>query len=159
MWGGFAVSSVGIGFSAELADVVPGVTPIGALIGLRVLQGLFGALLQPAALALLRSAFPGPKLNQAMGAWGAIIGLSSAAGPIVGGLLVGGGNWESVFFINAPRGRHRPGHGHHFDQGEPRQEPGQDRLARCGAAVRRDVLAGLDDHQGPPTGAGATARR
>lgn len=102
--GGFAVSSVGIGFSAELADVVPGVTPIGALIGLRVLQGLFGALLQPAALALLRGAFPGPKLNQAMGAWGAIIGLSSAAGPIVGGLLVGGGNWESVFFINAPVG-------------------------------------------------------
>src|SRR5687768_13744642 len=56
---GFALSSVGIGLSAELADVIPGVTPIGALIGLRVLQGLFGALLQPAALALLRSAFPG----------------------------------------------------------------------------------------------------
>ncbi|GAB2920568.1 MFS transporter [Nonomuraea fastidiosa] len=101
---GFALSSVGIGFSAELADIIPGVTPIGALIGLRVAQGLFGALLQPAALALLRGAFPGPKLNQAMGAWGAIIGLSSAAGPIVGGLLVDSVSWESVFFINAPVG-------------------------------------------------------
>ncbi|SDK14086.1 drug resistance transporter, EmrB/QacA subfamily [Nonomuraea maritima] len=101
---GFAVSSVGIGLSAELADVIPGLSPIGALIGLRVLQGLFGALLQPAALALLRSAFPGEKLNQAMGAWGAIIGLSSAAGPIVGGLLVENISWESVFFINAPVG-------------------------------------------------------
>ncbi|MEV0594197.1 DHA2 family efflux MFS transporter permease subunit [Nonomuraea cavernae] len=101
---GFALTSVGIGFSAELAEIVPGVTPVGALIGLRVLQGLFGALLQPAALALLRGAFPGEKLNQAMGAWGAIIGLSSAAGPIVGGVLVEKVSWESVFFINAPVG-------------------------------------------------------
>ncbi|MEU4578078.1 MULTISPECIES: DHA2 family efflux MFS transporter permease subunit [Nonomuraea] len=101
---GFAITSVGIGLSQQLADIVPGVTPVGALIGLRVLQGLFGALLQPAALALLRNAFPGEKLNQAMGAWGAIIGLSSAAGPIVGGLLVQDQGWESVFFINAPVG-------------------------------------------------------
>ncbi|MFC4114773.1 DHA2 family efflux MFS transporter permease subunit [Nonomuraea zeae] len=101
---GFAISSVGIGLSANLADIIPGVSPVGALIGLRVLQGLFGALLQPAALALLRSAFPGEKLNQAMGAWGAIIGLSSAAGPIVGGVLVENVSWESVFFINAPVG-------------------------------------------------------
>lgn len=101
---GFALSSVGIGLSQELADVVPGLSPVGALIGLRVLQGLFGALLQPAALALLRGAFPGEKLNQAMGAWGAIIGLSSAAGPIVGGVLVEKVSWESVFFINAPVG-------------------------------------------------------
>ncbi|WP_101784138.1 MFS transporter [Nonomuraea indica] len=101
---GFAVTSVGIGLSQELADVIPGLSPVGALIALRVLQGLFGALLQPAALALLRGAFPGEKLNQAMGAWGAIIGLSSAAGPIVGGLLVEKVSWESVFFINAPVG-------------------------------------------------------
>ncbi|MFC7589150.1 MFS transporter [Nonomuraea antimicrobica] len=101
---GFAISSVGIGFSAQLADIIPGLSPVGALIGLRVLQGLFGALLQPAALALLRTAFPGEKLNQAMGAWGAIIGLSSAAGPIVGGLLVEKVSWQSVFFINAPVG-------------------------------------------------------
>lgn len=101
---GFAVASVGIGLSQELAEVIPGLSPVGALIALRVLQGLFGALLQPAALALLRGAFPGEKLNQAMGAWGAIIGLSSAAGPIVGGLLVEKVSWESVFFINAPVG-------------------------------------------------------
>ncbi|TDD09481.1 DHA2 family efflux MFS transporter permease subunit [Nonomuraea deserti] len=101
---GFAITSVGIGLSAELADIIPGLSPVGALIGLRVLQGLFGALLQPAALALLRGAFPGEKLNQAMGAWGGIIGLSSAAGPIVGGVLVENVSWESVFFINAPVG-------------------------------------------------------
>lgn len=92
--GGFALSSLAIGLSGS----------VEMLIVFRVLQGLFGALLQPAALALLRGAFPGPKLNQAMGAWGAIIGLSSAAGPIVGGLLVQNVSWQSVFFINVPVG-------------------------------------------------------
>nr|WP_271216568.1 DHA2 family efflux MFS transporter permease subunit [Streptosporangium carneum] len=91
---GFAISSLAIGLSSS----------VGWLIGLRVLQGLFGALLQPAALALLRVAFPGERLKTAMGAWGGIIGLSSAAGPIVGGLLVENVSWQSVFFINVPVG-------------------------------------------------------
>jgi len=91
---GFAVTSLLIGFSGS----------VGMLIALRVLQGLFGALLQPAALALLRGAFPGDRLNVAMGAWGAIIGLSSAAGPIIGGVLVENVSWQSVFFINVPVG-------------------------------------------------------
>ncbi|MBP2705232.1 DHA2 family efflux MFS transporter permease subunit [Microbispora sp. RL4-1S] len=91
---GFALTSLAIGLTSS----------IGMLIAFRVLQGLFGALLQPAALALLRSAFPGERLNMAMGAWGAIIGLSSAAGPIVGGLLVENVSWQSVFFINVPVG-------------------------------------------------------
>ncbi|GAA4059666.1 DHA2 family efflux MFS transporter permease subunit [Nonomuraea soli] len=91
---GFAISSLAIALSS-------GVT---MLIVFRVLQGLFGALLQPAALALLRGAFPKEKLGQAMGAWGAIIGLSSAAGPILGGLLVENVSWQSVFYINVPVG-------------------------------------------------------
>ncbi|MEU9831128.1 DHA2 family efflux MFS transporter permease subunit [Streptosporangium sp. NPDC048047] len=91
---GFALSSLAIGLSSS----------VGMLIALRVLQGLFGAMLQPAALALLRVAFPGERLKTAMGAWGGIIGLSSAAGPIVGGLLVEHVSWQSVFFINVPVG-------------------------------------------------------
>ncbi|GLW24646.1 MFS transporter [Microbispora amethystogenes] len=91
---GFALTSLAIGLSSS----------VGMLIALRVLQGLFGALLQPAALALLRSAFPAERLNMAMGAWGAIIGLSSAGGPIIGGLLVENVSWQSVFFVNVPVG-------------------------------------------------------
>ncbi|MEO3809714.1 MFS transporter [Sphaerisporangium sp. B11E5] len=91
---GFAVTSLAIGLSQS----------IGLLIALRVLQGLFGALLQPAALALLRAAFPAERLNMAIGIWGAAIGVSSAAGPIVGGLLVENVSWQSVFFINVPVG-------------------------------------------------------
>ncbi|HEY3502589.1 MAG TPA: MFS transporter [Actinocatenispora sp.] len=91
---GFAASSAIIGFSHS----------IGVIIAFRVLQGVFGALLQPAALGLLRNAFPAEKLNIAIGIWGAAIGVSTAAGPIVGGLLVEHAKWQSVFFINVPVG-------------------------------------------------------
>ncbi|MCW2883001.1 MAG: Sugar phosphate permease-like protein [Sphaerisporangium sp.] len=91
---GFALTSLAIGLTSS----------ISMLITFRVLQGLFGALLQPAALALLRAAFPAERLNMAIGIWGAAIGVSSAAGPIVGGLLVENVSWQSVFFINVPVG-------------------------------------------------------
>ncbi|MDN3357423.1 MFS transporter [Actinomadura sp. DC4] len=91
---GFGLASAGIGLSRD----------IGLMIALRVAQGLFGAMLQPTALALLRAAFPARRLNMAIGIWSACIAASTAAGPIVGGLLVQHVNWESVFFINVPVG-------------------------------------------------------
>ncbi len=91
---GFALSSAGIGLSGA----------IGLVIALRVLQGLFGAMLQPTALGLLRAAFPAERLNVAIGIWGSCIAASTAAGPIVGGLLVQHIGWQAVFFINVPVG-------------------------------------------------------
>ncbi|MER7230850.1 MFS transporter [Streptomyces olivaceus] len=91
---GFAVSSGAIGLSSS----------IGAVIVFRVFQGLFGALLMPAALGLLRATFPAEKLNMAIGIWGMVIGASTAGGPILGGVLVEHVNWQSVFFINVPVG-------------------------------------------------------
>jgi EmrB/QacA subfamily drug resistance transporter len=91
---GFAAASVMIGMSGGL----------GMVIFWRVLQGLAGALLQPASLAILRNTFPAERLNAAIGIWGATVGVSIAGGPIVGGVLVQHVNWESVFFLNAPLG-------------------------------------------------------
>ncbi|WP_354640142.1 MFS transporter [Kitasatospora camelliae] len=91
---GFAATSAAIGVAGSIQQVI----------FFRVLQGLFGALLQPAALGLLRGAFPAERLNMAIGIWGGVIGASTAAGPIVGGLLVEHVNWESVFYINIPVG-------------------------------------------------------
>ncbi|MER7399871.1 MFS transporter [Streptomyces sp. NPDC000151] len=91
---GFALASGAIGLSSEVSLVIV----------FRVLQGLFGALLMPAALGLLRATFPAEKLNMAIGIWGMVIGASTAGGPIVGGLLVEHVNWQSVFFINVPVG-------------------------------------------------------
>ncbi|MEU6737103.1 MFS transporter [Streptomyces physcomitrii] len=91
---GFALASGAIGLSSGIAAVV----------AFRVLQGLFGALLMPAALGILRATFPAEKLNMAIGIWGMVIGASTAGGPIIGGLLVQHVSWESVFFINLPVG-------------------------------------------------------
>ncbi|MEE1928519.1 MFS transporter [Streptomyces sp. TRM 70351] len=91
---GFAAASAAIGLSGSVPLVI----------GFRVLQGLFGAFLMPAALGLLRATFPASKLNMAIGIWGAVIGASTAGGPIVGGLLVEHVSWQSVFFINVPVG-------------------------------------------------------
>ncbi|HEX4059421.1 MAG TPA: MFS transporter [Streptosporangiaceae bacterium] len=91
---GFGLSSAAIGLSGTFAS------SIGLVIAFRALQGVFGAMLQPSALALLRATFPAEKLNWALGIWGAVIGASIAAGPIVGGLLVQHIDWESCFYIN-----------------------------------------------------------
>ncbi len=95
---GFALSSAAIGLSGTI------VGSIGLVIAFRVTQGVFGAMLQPTALALLRKNFPAEKLNAAIGIWGAVIGASTAAGPIVGGLLVQHISWESCFYVNVPVG-------------------------------------------------------
>ncbi|MYS40828.1 DHA2 family efflux MFS transporter permease subunit [Streptomyces sp. SID5998] len=91
---GFAAASGAIGLSGS----------IGVVVAFRVFQGLFGALLMPAALGLLRATFPAEKLNMAIGIWGMVIGASTAGGPILGGVLVEHVNWQSVFFINVPVG-------------------------------------------------------
>ncbi|HVB44923.1 MAG TPA: MFS transporter [Streptosporangiaceae bacterium] len=95
---GFALSSAAIGLSGSIAS------SISLVIAFRLVQGVFGAMLQPTALALLRETFAAEKLNGAIGIWGAVIGASTAAGPIVGGLLVQHIGWESCFYVNVPVG-------------------------------------------------------
>lgn len=89
---GFAAASVGIGLIGSVSGVI----------ALRAVQGVFGALLMPATLAIVRHTFPPHRLNTAIGIWGAASGVSVAAGPILGGLLVEHLSWESVFYINVP---------------------------------------------------------
>jgi len=91
---GFALTSLAVGLSGS----------IGMAIFFRVLQGIFGALIMPNTLALLRSAFPADKLNSAVGIWGAATAASTAGGPILAGVLVEHIDWQSVFYINIPVG-------------------------------------------------------
>ncbi|MFJ2588862.1 MFS transporter [Streptomyces sp. NPDC087538] len=91
---GFTLSSVAIGLSGSIDGVIV----------FRAAQGFFGGLLMPNTLGLLRAAFPPRRFGMAVGIWAMVSAVSTALGPIVGGLLVEHVDWESVFCINAPIG-------------------------------------------------------
>jgi EmrB/QacA subfamily drug resistance transporter len=78
-------------------------TTAGMLVGARLAQGLGAALMLPAALSLLTTTFTeGKDRNTALGAWGGVTGLASAAGVFLGGLLTDGPGWRWVLFVNPP---------------------------------------------------------
>ncbi|CCK26200.1 transmembrane efflux protein [Streptomyces davaonensis JCM 4913] len=93
----FAVGMLGFGAASAGIGLASG---IGTVIGLRVAQGVFGALLQPATLGMLRTAYPPDRLRTPIAVRTAAIGVAAAAGPLVGGALVAGPGWRAVFFLN-----------------------------------------------------------
>ncbi|GLW62229.1 MFS transporter [Actinomadura rubrobrunea] len=74
------------------------------LIGARSVQGLGAALLMPQTMALIIDTFPPERRGAALGVWGAVAGVSTIAGPTVGGLLVTALDWRWIFFVNLPIG-------------------------------------------------------
>jgi EmrB/QacA subfamily drug resistance transporter len=90
----FTVASVG----CAVAPSAP------ALIAMRAVQGVGGALLTPGSLAILQAVFKPTDRAPAVGAWSGLSGVASAIGPVVGGLLVGAApwGWRLVFLINVP---------------------------------------------------------
>ena len=73
-----------------------------ALFAARAGQGLGAAMLSPAALAIIMSAFQGHQRAKALAAWGAVGGAGAAIGVLVGGLLTEFGDWRMIFYVNLP---------------------------------------------------------
>jgi EmrB/QacA subfamily drug resistance transporter len=74
------------------------------LVGARVLQGLFAAVMIPQCFGLIRDLFPPQDIGKAFAAFGPVIGLSTVIGPIVAGFLIAGTGWRMIFLINLPLG-------------------------------------------------------
>jgi EmrB/QacA subfamily drug resistance transporter len=75
------------------------------LVIFRMVQAIGGSMLNPVAMSIITNAFTDPRERaQAVGVWGAVVGVSMALGPVVGGVLVSSAGWRSVFWINLPVG-------------------------------------------------------
>jgi EmrB/QacA subfamily drug resistance transporter len=87
------------------ASLACGLAPNGGfLIGARVVQGLGGALMNPATLSIITATFPPRERGRAIGIWAGVSAMALAIGPLVGGLLTEHVNWNWIFFINVPVG-------------------------------------------------------
>jgi EmrB/QacA subfamily drug resistance transporter len=95
----FAIGVGGFGLVSIICALAPS---IEVLIAGRVLQGVFGALLTPSALAVIVSAFPPEERGMAIGSWTAWSGISTVIGPLAGGYLVDATSWRWIFAINVP---------------------------------------------------------
>lgn len=95
---GLAVFSIG-SLACSLAP------SIGFLIAARVLQGIGGSMLNPVAMSIITNTFTERKERaRAVGVWGAVVGVSMALGPLVGGALTESIGWRAIFWVNVPIG-------------------------------------------------------
>ncbi|MFJ6834312.1 MFS transporter [Streptomyces sp. NPDC091209] len=101
----FLVGAAGFTLGSLLCAV--SVSP-GMLIGARVVQGLFGAVMLPQGLGMIKEMFPPKESQKAFGMFGPVMGLSAVCGPILAGWLVDadyfGTGWRMIFLINLPLG-------------------------------------------------------
>ncbi|MCF8611670.1 MFS transporter [Gordonia sp. HY285] len=74
------------------------------LVGSRAAQGVGGAMLFATSLAILAANFSGRDRGIAFGVWGAVTGIATALGPILGGALTTGISWRGIFYVNLPFG-------------------------------------------------------
>jgi len=89
---GFGITSVACGLAPNME----------VLIAVRLVQGAFGAVLVPTSLAIINATFEGDERGRAFGVWAAASGVTTIAGPVVGGFLVDTISWRVAFLINAP---------------------------------------------------------
>jgi EmrB/QacA subfamily drug resistance transporter len=102
LFGGRQVFLVGI-LAFGALSVVCAAAPDGtALILARGAQGIAGAMLTPAGLAVIASTFSGEARGAAVGTWTAWTGIAFVIGPLVGGWLVTNASWRWVFIVNVP---------------------------------------------------------
>ncbi len=95
----FALGVLGFGVTSIACALAP---TIETLVLARALQGVAGAALTPAALAVIVNTFPPAERGKAVGAWTAWGGIGTVLGPLIGGQLVDSASWRWIFAINVP---------------------------------------------------------
>jgi EmrB/QacA subfamily drug resistance transporter len=95
---GLLIFTIGSG----LCSIAPS---LGALIAFRMVQAVGGSMLNPVAMSIVTNVYTEPKDRaRAIGWWGGVAGISIAAGPLIGGILVQAIDWRAIFWVNIPVG-------------------------------------------------------
>lgn len=101
----FIIGVTGFTVSSLLCGIAP---TIGALVALRVVQGVSAAMSQPQVLATFHAALDGPRRTRAIALYAAMGGIAASAGQLLGGALVQaniwGLSWRPIFLVNVPVG-------------------------------------------------------
>ena len=96
----FVIGLLTFALGSLLCSLAP---DLSLLIVFRMLQAVGGSMLNPVAMSIITNTFTIPRERaQAIGVWGAVVGISMALGPVVGGVLVTSVGWRSIFWINIP---------------------------------------------------------
>ena len=94
------LTGLGVFTASSFASALAGTA--AALFAARAGQGLGAAMLSPAALAIIMTAFQGSQRAKALAAWGAVGGAGAAIGVVVGGVLTEFSDWRMIFYANLP---------------------------------------------------------
>src|SRR5271163_4373871 len=98
----FVIGLVTFSAGSLVCSLAPNLT---LLIVFRMVQAVGGSMLNPVAMSIITNTFTIPRERaQAIGVWAAVVGVSMALGPVVGGVLVTSVGWRSIFWINIPVG-------------------------------------------------------
>jgi EmrB/QacA subfamily drug resistance transporter len=98
----FQIGLAAFSLGSLLCSLAPS---LGWLIAFRGLQAVGGSMLNPVAMSIIANTFTDRAGRaKAIGMWGSVAGISLASGPVLGGLLVSGIGWRSIFWINVPVG-------------------------------------------------------
>ncbi|MDX3570839.1 MFS transporter [Streptomyces sp. ID05-47C] len=98
----FLAGLVVFSFGSLLCSLAP---DLEWLVVARMVQAVGGSMLNPVAMSIITNTFTEPRERaRAIGVWGGVVGISMAAGPLIGGLLVESVGWRSIFWVNLPVG-------------------------------------------------------
>jgi EmrB/QacA subfamily drug resistance transporter len=101
-WGRRRVFLAGLGWFTAASVLCAAAPGIGWLIAARAVQGVGGALMTPASLAIIEASIRPGDRTHAIGTWAGFSGVSAAIAPFAGGWLLEAGSWRWIFLINVP---------------------------------------------------------
>src|SRR5580693_5705738 len=101
-WGRRRVFLAGLSWFTVASVLCAAAPSVGWLIAARAVQGIGGALMTPASLAIIEATFRPADRTRAIGTWAGFSGVSSAIAPFLGGWLLQVGSWRWIFLINVP---------------------------------------------------------